>query len=365
MEQIRRGLEEFADKEMAGYAQDMQRRSSSKSRQSQNTSGNSKKKKRKKRKKRSGLKKFLMFLLLVCIAAGGLWYYGVESLYNKVQYSEVDSLVTEPMKEEGVVNILLLGNDSRQQGSDGRSDAMILLSISNETKTIHLTSLLRDMYVEIPGYKNNRLNAAYAYGGPELLMEVLELNFRIDVNRYASVNFQAFANLVDAVGGVDLELTNQEVQYINGFLVEYNMLEGNPQGTHYLDESLSGMVHLNGPQALSYCRNRLIGNDFGRTERQRKVLTAIIRKLPVAVATNPMDLINGILPNLTTNLTKSECMNLSLQAAKLLTYDLIQGTIPIEGSYSNASIRGMSVLEVDFEKNKEYIQTYIYGEEGK
>lgn len=318
--------------------------------------------KKKKKKKRSVLKRLLVTLVVLCILIGGLWYFAVDRLYSEVQYQEIASLVSEPMKEEGVINILLIGNDSRQQSTDGRSDAMILVSISNKTKTIHLTSLLRDMYVEIPGYKDNRLNAAYAYGGPELLMETLEKNLDISVNRYVLVNFQAFANLVDAVGGVDLELTNDEVRYVNGFLVEYNILEGNPEGTYYLPEDLSGMVHLNGPQALSYCRNRLLGTDFGRTERQRKVLSAIIKKAPATLLTNPTGLFEGLLPNLTTNLTESECRSLSLQAGKLLSYDIVQASIPIEGSYSNATIRDMAVLEVDFEKNKEYIRTNIYGE---
>lgn len=319
-------------------------------------------KKKKRKKKKSVLKRLLVTLLILCILVGGLWYFAVNRLYSEMQYDGIASLASEPMKEEGVINILLIGNDSREQGTDGRSDAMILLSISNQTKTIHLTSLLRDMYVEIPGYKDNRLNAAYAYGGPELLMETLEKNLDISVNRYVLVNFQAFANLVDAVGGVDLELTNDEVRYVNGFLVEYNILEGNPEGTNYLPEDLSGMVHLNGPQALSYCRNRLLGTDFGRTERQRKVLSAIIKKAPASLLTNPGELFEGLLPNLTTNLTEAECRNLSLQAGKLLSYDIVQASIPIEGSYSNATIRDMAVLEVDFEKNKEYIRTNIYGE---
>lgn len=377
MAQIQKGLEEFLEREVKGYgvegAHSQAHNLATAGKGGKNDKGlesenrkslkkDRKGRKRKKRKKRSFFKKFLIFLLLLGIAVGGLWYYAVGALYSKMQYAELDSVAMEPMKEDGVINILLLGNDSRKQGTDGRSDTMILLSISNETKTIHITSLLRDMYVEIPGYKNNRLNAAYSYGGPQLLMEVLERNFDIDVNRYASVNFQAFADVVDAVGGVDLELSNEEVRYVNGYLVEYNILEGNPEGTHYLDPSLSGMVHLNGPQALSYCRNRLIGNDFGRTQRQRKVLMAIIEKMPAALTSDPSELIDGILPNLTTNLTKKECMELSLQAARFLTYDIVQESIPIKGSYSGASIRGMSVLEVDFEKNKEYIRKYIYGE---
>lgn len=317
---------------------------------------------KKKKRRNSRLKRLLIALLLICLLIGGLWYYAVGRIYTKMTYHEIDSLVSEPMKEDGVINILLIGNDSREAGEDGRSDAMILLSVSSRTKTIHMMSLLRDMYVDIPGRQGNRLNAAYAFGGPELLMETLEQNLDLEVNRYVQVNFQAFANLVDAVGGVDLELSNEEVQYVNGYLTEYNNLEGRAEGTDYLDFGLSGMIHLNGPQALAYCRIRYIGSDFGRTERQRKVLSEVIRQAPKAVLTNPSGLINGLLPNLTTNLTEAECRELSLQALSLLRYDIVQSSIPIQGSYSNASIRGMSVLDVDFEANKAFIRQNIYGE---
>lgn len=315
-----------------------------------------------KKKKKSFLRRLICFLIvLAAVVLGGL-YFVVGQVYGRMNYEAVDSVKGESCKEEGVTNILLIGNDSRENGEDGRSDAMILLSISNKTKTIQMTSLLRDMYVEIPGHDGNRLNAAYAYGGPELLMETVEQNFGIRVNRYVLVNFEAFANLVDAVGGVDLELTNDEVQYVNGYLVEYNMLTGRPEGTDYLDASLSGMIHLNGPQALAYTRNRYIGTDFGRTERQRKVLSAVIKNLPRAVLTKPGQLLNGLLPNLTTNLTKGECYLLSLQAWKLLGYEVEQGSVPVQGSYQDATIRGMAVLQVDFEKNIEYLRSSIYGE---
>ena len=320
-------------------------------------------KKMRKKKKKSTLRSFLTFLLvLMLIAMGGL-YFLVGSVYNKMDYERADELSSEPMKEDGVTNILLIGNDSRSQGEDGRRDAMILLSISNKTKKIHMTSLLRDMYVEIPGRDGNRLNAAYAYGGPTLLLETIEQNLGIKVNRYVLVNFQAFANLVDAVGGVDLELSNEEVKWVNAYLNEYNLLEGRDITTDYLDESLSGVIHLNGPQALAYCRNRYIGTDFERTNRQRKVISAIVEKMPGTLATNSGELIEGLFPQLTTNLTQSECYSLSLQASKFLTYEIVQSSIPIEGSYKNATIRKMSVLEVDFEMNKEYIRQNIYGEE--
>lgn len=318
---------------------------------------------RKKRKKRkSRFKRFLVTVILVFALLGAGLYSLVGVVYNKLNYEEIASVSDLPMQEDGVVNILLIGNDSRQNGEDGRSDAMILLSVSSKTKTIYMTSLLRDMYVEIPGHENNRLNAAYSFGGPKLLMETVEKNFDIPVNRYMLVNFEAFANLVDAVDGVELDLTSEEVEYVNGYLVEYNMLLDRPQGTDNLDTSVSGLIHLNGPQALAYCRNRYLGTDFGRTERQRKVLQAVIRKLPKALLTNGGELIDGLLPNLTTNLTKNECFRLSLMAGKLLTYEIIPSSIPQPDTYKDATIRKMAVLEVDFEANRKYLRENIYGE---
>ena len=315
------------------------------------------------KKKSAGkrLKRFLVVVVFIIALLGAGLYSFAGSLYQKMNYVEVESVADLPMKEDGVVNVLLIGNDSRENGDDGRSDAMILLSVSNRTKTIYMTSLLRDMYVEIPGHDNNRLNAAYSFGGAELLMETVEKNFEIPVNRYVQVNFEAFVGLVDSVGGVDLELTTEELEYVNGYLVEYNMLTDRPQGTDNMDTQAAGMVHLNGPQALAYCRNRYIGTDFGRTERQRKVLTEVIKKIPGALVTNGSQLFDTLLPNLTTNLTKNECISLGLMAGKALTYDIIADSIPQTGTFRNATIRKMSVLEVDFEANRKYLQEKLYG----
>mgnify|MGYP002549931692 CR=1 FL=1 len=317
--------------------------------------------KKKNGKKKSRGKKVLTVLAVLLVLFGAVWYLAIGSIYGKMRYNRLETLAGEPLKENGVVNILLIGSDSRTEGDDGRSDAMILLSVSSKTRTIHMTSLLRDMYVDIPGRNGNRLNAAYSFGGPELLLETVKQNLGIEVNRYAVVNFQAFANLVDAVNGVDLELTNEEVKWVNAYLNEYNELRGMPMETDYLDTSLSGMIHLNGAQSLAYSRNRFIGTDFGRTERQRKVLSAVMKKLPAALVTNPNGLINGLFPNLTTNLTQTECLRLSLMGGKLLTYDIVQESIPLEGTYSSVTIRGMDVLQVDFDRNRAYLQEQLYG----
>ena len=321
---------------------------------------------KKRRRKKHRLRKFLIAVVLIIALLGVGLYQLVGAVYGKMNYKELPAVAAEPMKEDGVVNILLIGNDSRENGEDGRSDAMILLSISSRTKTIYMTSLLRDIYVDIPGHDGNRLNAAYAFGGAELLMKTIEHNFGIPVNRYMLVNFEAFANLVDAVDGIELELTRDEIEYVNGYLVEYNMLTGREQGTDNMDLSVAdngpAVVHLNGPQALAYSRNRYLGTDFGRTERQRKVLTAVIGKLPGAVLTNAGGLIDSLMPNLTTNLTKNECFSLSLMAGKLLTYDIVSDNIPQPDTYRDVTIREMQVLEVDFETNIRYLREKIYGE---
>lgn len=322
----------------------------------------SQKSQKKKRKKKHRLLKFLITAAVIFALLGVGLYQLVGVVYGKMTYHEIASLTQAPMREDGVVNVLLIGNDSRENGEDGRSDAMILLSISNKTKKIYMTSLLRDMYVDIPGHDGNRLNAAYSFGGAELLMETIEQNLDITVNRYVLVNFEAFANLVDAVGGIELDLTSEEIEYVNGYLVEYNMLTDRPQGTDNMDTSVSGLVHLNGPQALAYSRNRYLGTDFGRTDRQRKVLTAVIKKLPSALVTNPKGLMDGLLPNLTTNLTQGECFSLSLMAGKLLTYDIESDSIPQPGTYRDVTIRKMAVLEVDFDANIQYLKEKLYGE---
>lgn len=346
--------------EKSGNGKTVGTRDNTKRQKSSNTTKSQKSNKTNKTRKSRLIRLLLIIAVILTLLGLGL-YLMVGGIYSKMNYSEIPALSNQPMQEDGVVNILLIGNDSRENGEDGRSDAMILISISSRTKSIYMTSLLRDMYVEIPGHDGNRLNAAYSFGGPELLMETVEQNLDITVNRYIQVNFEAFAGLVDAVDGVDLELTTEEIEYVNGYLVEYNMLTDRPQGTDNMDPSFSGMVHLNGPQALAYCRNRYLGTDFGRTERQRKVLTEVIRKLPKAVFSNGGELADGLLPNLTTNLTQGECFRLSLMAGRLLTYDIISDNIPQPGTYKDATIRKMSVLEVDFEANRKYLREKIYG----
>ena len=305
------------------------------------------------RKKKNPFKSFLITVLvcvLIILAIGmGFSYAMTKKAYGMLKYESAGDFDKEALTADGVTNILLIGNDSRLNGEDGRSDAMILVSISKTSGKILMTSILRDVYVEIPGYGSNRLNAAYAFGGPELLMETIQHNFDIPVSRYILVNFEAFAGVVDAVGGVDIELTVEEIGWVNAYLNEYNELTGHEFGYNYLTQTEPGVIHLNGPQALAYSRNRYVGTDFGRTERQRKVMEEIIKRLPRAVITNMDGLMEGLCPNLTTNLTMNECYGLVLRLPFMLKYERVSGSIPLEGTWWDQNIDGMAVLGIDFD----------------
>ena len=315
---------------------------------------------RKKNPFKSFIKTVFITLLILLVIGLGLSFVMTKKAYSLMTYEEAGDLDKEKLTADGVTNILLIGNDSRTNGEDGRSDAMILVSISAKTGKILMTSVLRDIYVEIPGYGSNRLNAAYSWGGPELLMKTIEQNFDIPVSRYVLVNFEAFANVVDAVGGIDLELTPDEVIWLNAYLNEYNELRGKEFGYDYIYQLEGGMLHLNGAQALAYSRNRYIGMDFGRTERQRKVMEEIIKKLPGTVIKDFGGFVEALCPNLTTNLTFTECYTLLLRAPFALRYERVSGSLPLENTWWNENIDSMAVLGVDFEANKAYLKENLY-----
>lgn len=265
------------------------------------------------------------------------------------------------MSASGTRNILLIGTDSRSDGERGRSDSMIMLSMCSDTNTINMVSFMRDAYVEIPGHGSSKLNAAYSYGGPELLMDTIEQNFKVEIDDYITVNFNSFADIVDAVGGVEIEVSDEEAVAINVMLdsKEGKKFFGKPKKSDYLDGA--GTYEMNGKQALFYSRLRKVGNaDFERTERQRKVLNQIIGKV-----SNPARLMSAAgsaLPSMTTNMGKGSLYLLSLKAPFMLAgYDTAEIRIPAENTYSGANIDGQSVLQIDFDANINILEEELYG----
>lgn len=259
-----------------------------------------------------------------------------------------------------VFNILLIGIDTRKNNGVGRSDSMILVSIDKKNKKITMTSFMRDMYVYIPGHKNSRLNSAFAVGGADLLTETIEQNFKVKIDRYAYINFFSFIDIVNSVGGVDLEVGKKDIPVINDYIMELNLLTGKPATKDYLTKP--GMLHLNGKQALGYARNRYTGNsDFERTARQRRVMEQIFikaKKLNVVQMNNLMD---KVLPEVTTNMPKGDIFAEVVKAPAYLKYDLEQFRVPMDNTHKGLRIRGMAVMRVDFTANVTELQKRLYG----
>lgn len=261
------------------------------------------------------------------------------------------------MESDNVMNILLMGTDARENNERGRSDSMILVSINKETKQIIMTSFLRDMYVAIPGIGNSRLNHAYAYGGADLAVDTVEQNFKIKIDRYAQINFASFVELVDDVGGVEIDISDEELKYLNNYLNQINELEG---GTPTENITSAGTHKLDGRQALAYSRIRYVGTDFGRTERQRTVLTKVFQKAKGMSLSEIDDLADKLLPLVTTNLTETEIFSLIIKSPSYLNYSLKSCRIPDDDTWEEMVIDSMDVLAVDFDKNQKYLYKNIY-----
>lgn len=242
-----------------------------------------------------------------------------------------------------VFNLLLLGNDSRSDDTDQRTDVMLLVSVNRQAESITLVSFLRDIYLPIPGYTSHRLNTANVLGGPPLTIQTIEKSFGIDIHGYAAVNFSAFVSIVDTLGGVTLYLSADEAEIIGC-------------------GASAGDYHLNGEQALSYCRIRQLDSDFGRTERQRKLLQALWSDLQNWSFSNAYSLMTELLPQITTDLSAADCLSLLTTAARIGDYNLHSAQIPADGTWSDATVDGMAVLELDLAENAEYLHTLLYGE---
>jgi len=251
-----------------------------------------------------------------------------------------------PLRSDSQIkNILLIGSDRREGETTGRSDSMIILSINNRTRKIHLVSLMRAMYVNIPEHGFTLLNASYSYGGSKLLRQTIENNFRVHIDDYIMIDFQGFVNAIDAVGGLDIELTAQEA-------VELNSLYGTVL--------VEGTNHLDGTLALGYSRIRHIDSDFARTGRQRYVIELLFQK---AMSLSPADLdslARTILPLVKTNMDDNEILGLALGALDYKDYSLRQLMIPIKNTYEIMFVNRMEVVKFDFQDNIEALQKFLY-----
>lgn len=255
-------------------------------------------------------------------------------------------------KGSGIVNILLIGQDRREGEGRARSDSMILCTFNKQAKTLTMTSFLRDLYVQIPGYQDNRINAAYAAGGMSLLDKTLEENFGIQIDGNVEVDFSQFAYIINLLGGVEIELRQDEANFIN---VETG-------------SALSaGVQLLNGDQALAYSRIRKLDadGDFSRTNRQRKVLNALLDTYKNSSLTTILSLLDDILPMITTDLSDIKIIAYATELFPMLAdATLVSQRIPADGTYQNRMINGMAVLVADMDASRELLQQTLLGTSG-
>ena len=279
----------------------------------------------------------------------------LESIIGDEETVERDPIVEQAetiFSGKNVINILLVGQDRREGEPRMHSDAMILCTINKSTKTLTMTSFMRDMWVYIPGYYNNRMNVPYMLGGFELLNETLEYNFGVSADYNVEIDFYGFMKAIDMIGGIEIELTAAEAKYLNkngNWGVEEN------QGW----ELTKGVNQLTGSQALAYSRIRQIGDDFGRTNRQRLVLTALIERTRTLSASELYSLIKEIIPQISTDMTNTQVMGLAVEMLPMLSeLEIVSQRIPMDGEYSFANKNGAEVIELsleNFEANKELL----------
>ena len=265
------------------------------------------------------------------------------------------TLAEDAMNGKQVLNILITGQDRREDDRWGRSDTMILCSINARTNTVTMVSFLRDLYLPIPGHGSSRLHAAYSWGGVDLLNQTLAQNFEAPIDGNIEIDFFDFMALIDYLGGVEMELTQKEADYLN------------KNGNWDIEEDVvwnlkAGEQMLTGSQALAYTRIRYIDSDFERTERQRKVLTQVMDKLHALSWTELLDAMDMLLANSTMSFSSDELFLYTLGFYPVLSDgDIVSQQIPADGTWKYATVSGMSVVKADLDENKVILRQWLEG----
>lgn len=286
-------------------------------------------------------------ILLVTI--GGIYSYG-NHLFNKIEKIEIDKSdvgIKDEVEEklsaysDSVINIALFGIDA-EDGGVGRSDSIIIATIDTTHKKFKLTSIMRDSYVTIEGHGDDKINHAYAFGGPQLAIKTLNENFDLNIDDFVAVNFTTLPKIIDMLGGVTIDITSEEVSHIPGI-------------------DTAGTYTLTGEQALAYSRIRYAsGGDYVRTDRQRTVLSKVFEKILSINFTQYPSLLSEILPMVQTNLDYSEILNLGNEVLKMEVTTLEQERFPRDGYCEGKMIDKIYYLTFDKENTVQQLHDYIF-----
>lgn len=311
---------------------------------------------RRKKKKKNGCAAAMIAAAAVLIAAVAV-FAGVFHLFtSRTNYKQVDttSYVDQSVEVKAapnVENIMLIGADKNpEDGTIGRSDTMLLMSIDNVHKKIRLVSFMRDIYLNIPTVGYSRLNATFSSGGAALTMQTIQNYFGVEINKYVQVDFDSFSEIIDKMGGVDVEIADYEAEFINN--------EGQYTAT-------VGMNHLNGFEALCFARMRHLDSDFARTGRQREVIIAILDKFKSCSTTQKTKMLYDYLPMVTHNFSDSDILSNLSVLSSLSDYQVETLRIPADGTAQDIyaeidGVPGNEVLDIDFAENSKLLKDFLY-----
>lgn len=283
----------------------------------------------------SKLRKLVILLAVLVIAfptcVFGYVYTKLKTVQDNDNYDALNSLSHK--NDSNITNILLLGTDGRPGENAQRSDAMMILTVDNKNKSLKLTSLGRDTYVDIPGHGKQKLTHAYFYGKADLLIETIEENFKLDIHDYAQVDFYSFMDIVNVLGGVTVDVQESELKELNKFINEtYKWYDHDDKGSiKYITKA--GKQNLNAYQALSFARIRKNDGTMERDNRQRMVIEAMVKKLKGLPISKYNDLMNSVLPYVKTNMSPATILGLAKDVLSIGNFDITSLQFPLHPEY--------------------------------
>ncbi|MEG1411395.1 MAG: LCP family protein [Terrisporobacter sp.] len=287
-------------------------------------------------KRKIKIRTVVLCLLVLLVSIPVFAFY---SLYNRVDSSSSQKAYESKYEKiDGVTNVLLLGTDGRQKELAYRSDCMMIATLDANNKNIKLTSLARDTYVDIPGKGKGKLNAAYFWGKEDLLFQTIEENFEIKLDKFVQVDFNDLTNIVNILGGVEVDVKEHEIEVTNDFIpYSYDTCSYENKGEMQFLTS-PGKQKLNGYQTIAYTRIRITDSAINRDERQRVVIMSMLDTIKQMDISKYSHLLNSILPYISTNLTPTDVLNLGFTATSTKAFENIkEGQFPI---IDNVHVKG-------------------------
>lgn len=280
---------------------------------------------------------------------------------NDELYDELTEYGITKKEFDSIINIAFFGSDSRDLNNmnSGRADTIMIISVNPTKKSIKMISIPRDTYVNVPGYGKTKINHSYAYGQEQLAIKTINSNFGLNITEYVTINFEGLINVINAVGGVDINISKEERDVLNEYLKDSYQI----MGKEYVPMTEYGDVHLNGEQALAHCRDRYVGSDFTRAERQREVLTEVMGKISQKSFGEMLDLVDIFLQQVRTNINVSEYLGLAASAFTNkddYMNNIISAQVPSTDYGKGDYIDGIYYFVADLDTCKKDMYEYIY-----